>query len=711
MDKFFNPGSMVIFGVTDKKRSIPRYILENTLRWGYNGRIYGVTPGHGGNSVKGVPVFDSMEDLPEVPDLAVLLIPAGMVPAVLEKCGKLGIKRAAILSGGFNESGESGASLAEEIQKIADRYGIRFLGPNGLTVADAGSGVCLPFIPHVKMKKGGFSFLSQSGGFLLVLWNQMHDENMGMSKFVSIGNKLNVDESDLLEYMGSDPETEVIGLYLESIKNGEKLIEVARKIDKPIIAIKGNRSEAGSRTAMSHTASMSNDDDIVNAAFESAGIIRVDDIQDLITAAGAFRLPPMRGNRLMVMTPGGGSAVMMADIAEKYGFEFADPGKEFYESLNQYTNAGSIIKFSNPLDMGDIYNIHVYPEIIGSALRNSNVDGAVYGHAWPLLPEDDDSIFKTMFHSDISRETIDMIESVGKPLAVSMSATSNTLTKMKHNLPYPVYGRAEDGIRALRIQSDYYANRERRSRTVSEPEGFSFVEISASLKGKEGDTGEDMLESIKGAGIRSPESTVVKNTDEAVKAAAEIGFPVVMKLVSPDVLHKSDAGGVVTGIESESDMKKAYNSIIEGVNKYNPEARIEGVRVSAMASEGHDMFVGGMRDESFGPVVAFGYGGVYTEIFEDIERIICPATEDEIIKKMEKLKSFKILQGARGGIKGDIKAFVDVIRRVSWLMKSFPQISELDLNPVRVMPEGKGAIALDARAYISPEKDSSFSSE
>ncbi len=702
MEKFFNPQSMVIFGISEKKKSIPGYILQNTKRWGYQGKIYGVMPGSGGTTVDGVDVYDSITDLPEVPELAVMLIPAKFVSHAMRECGKFGIRRVAVLAGGFNESGESGENLAEEVMAIAGEYNIRFIGPNGLAVADASSGVCLPFIPHRKMKKGGFSFISQSGGFLLVLWNLMNDENIGMAKFVSIGNKLDVDESDILEYFGNDPETEVIGLYLESIQNGERLVEVARKIDKPIIALKANRSEAGGRAAMSHTASMSNNDDIVDAALERAGIIRVDYVHDLISAVRIFKLPPMRGNRLMVMTPGGGSAVMMADIAEKYGFEFADPGTQFYEGLHKHTNAGGIIKFSNPLDMGDIYNIHAYPEIIGEALSRESVDGAIYGHARPLFPDEDDSIFKEMFYTDISKEIISEMEAAGKPLGVSMSASADAMRKMKRGLPYPIYDRAEDAIAALRIQADFYARQEKKKSGEDFSNDFDFSEIALKLRGLKGDVGEEVLDAFRSSGIAAASSIVAADEDAAVRGAEGIGYPVVMKVASPDVLHKSDAGAVVMNVKNGGEVRAAFRSIINNVLAYRSDARIDGIRISEMAAEGRDMFVGALRDASFGPVVVFGYGGIYTEVFHDVAMALCPAPAEEIKEKIEKLKCNAILKGARGNPPADVDALVGIIERVSHLMKALPEIHELDLNPVRVFAMGKGAMALDSRMRLVP---------
>jgi len=705
MDKFFNPKSIVIFGLSEKKDNIPGYILKNTLRWGYKGKIFGVTPGITTDSIGGVSVFQTIQELPVVPDLAVMLIPAKFVATAMEECGKFGINRVAVLAGGFNESGESGNTRAEEIVKIADRYNIRFMGPNGLTVANAHSGICLPFLPHKKMKKGGFSLISQSGGLFFILWNLMNDHNLGMAKFASIGNKLNIDEADLLEYLGNDPETEVIGLYLENVKDGKRLLNVAEKINKPIIALKSNRSKAGARAAMSHTASMSNNDEIIDSAFEKAGIIRVEHIHDLISVVKAFGLPPMRGNRVMVMTPGGGSAVMMADLCEKNGFEFSDLGKEFYDKLKGYTNAGDIINFSNPLDMGDIYNITVYPKIFHAVLNNENVDAVIYGHARPLFPEKETSIFKKMFHTDISKEITGAMLSAGKPVAVSFSASAPTLFKIRQSIDYPIYERAEAVIVALRKQSDFYARQAKKKDVgIIDVNNFDREVVSSSIKNFEGNIGEEFLDTISTIGIQVPLSKVAKTEEEAIKSAKSIGYPVVLKVVSKEILHKSDAGGVITGIANEEELRQSYKKINSDVHKFKRNATIEGIRVSQMAEPGVDMFVGAMRDESFGPVVVFGYGGIYTEIFKDINRVLCPASFAEIKDKLKKLKCYEILQGARGNFKYDIERFVDVVKRVADLMEMFPEIIELDLNPVRVFKDG--AIALDARAAIRIKDES-----
>ena len=537
----------------------------------------------------------------------------------------------------------------------------------------------------------------------LVLWTLLTDENVGMAKFVSIGNKLNVDEIDMLEYLGSDPDTKVIGMYLENISDGKRLIEAAEKINKPIIALKANTTEAGSRAAMSHTASMSNNDGITDTAFKKAGIIRIDHGHEFVTMAKVFNLPPMMGNRIMVMSPGGGSVVMMADLCEKYGFEFADPGEDFFRKLDDYTNAGGIIKFSNPLDMGDIYDATVYPKIFHDVLNNKNVDGAIFANARPMIPKKDNSVFKKLFYTDISNETIGAMLSSGKPLGVTFTVPATIGVKIKKDIDYPIFNRTEEMIKAFRIQADYYS---RQKNTTKEEvnNSLNHDKISTWIEKRNGNIGEEMLDLIDIAGIKTADSYIAINEKEALTWAHKAGYPVAMKIASPDILHKSDAGGVILNIENDEDLIEAFYKINNNIANYNADAVIEGIRIMKMAQEGHDMFIGAMRDDSFGPVVVFGYGGIYTEVFKDIDQIMCPSSKSEIKEKLENLKCYKILKGIRGNSEADIEAYIDIIEKISHLMNKHPQIIELDLNPVRVFTKGEGVIALDARAKIEWEK-------
>ncbi len=697
MEKIFYPESLVIIGLSPKPNNIPRMILENLLRWGYRGRIFGTNPKADASHVDGIRMYKNIEDLPEVPDLAVCLIPAKFVPDYVEVCGKFGIKRMAIPSGGFSEYGEEGKKLSEKLLQNARAYGIRFVGPNGIMVANTTNGLCLPFVPLYRPPKGGLSIITQSGGVGLMMWNLLMDEHIGMAKFASIGNKLDLDEVDFLEYLGNDPETEIVCMYLESVVRGRALVDAAKKINKPVVIYKSNTTMAGKKAAMSHTDALSNDEDIIDSAFEEAGIIRIRNYNDFMAVAKAFQLPPMKGNRIMVMSPAGGFSVIGADLCEKAGFDFANPGEDFYQGLQGFANAG-VIKFSNPLDMGDIYDPQMVAHVVVSVMHNENVDGAIIISQRPKMPEGD-NVFYGMFLSDLSKETYGAILSSGKPLGICLYGLSAYMHQVKQNVNFPIFNNPEEMVRALAFQRDYYARREIIN-TLGTQEKFEDNQVAQWIASHPGIIGEDALELLSLCGIPSAKSTVVHSEKEAATCAAQIGFPVVMKVVSPDAIHKTEAGGVLIGIDSTDAAEKGFLAIRENLHSYKKDARFEGVRIQKMAGDGYDMFIGGKFDRSFGPVVLFGFGGIFVEIFEDVACMLCPAHEDDVRKKLMRLKSFKMLKGARGKVAADVDAFVQSIVRVSKLLAAFPQIQELDINPFRLLADGSGAISLDARMRV-----------
>ncbi len=698
MDKLFNPQSLAIIGLSSKPNNIPKLVLENLIRWGYKGRILGVNPRSDDHDVNGIRMFKNVSDLPIVPDLVFSLVPSKLIPDLVEECGKKGTRWMAIPSGGFNELSEEGRKLADQLLEKAHKYGIRFVGPNGLTVANTANGLCLPFIPSYPPPKGGLSVIVQSGGVGIMLWNFMTDENIGMAKFASIGNKLNLDEVDFLEYFGRDPETKIIGMYLESIPRGKELLAAAEKINKPIIILKSNTTTAGRKAAMSHTAALSNDDEIIDAAFERAGIIRIAHFNEFISVAKAFDLPPMRGNRLMMMSPAGGITVMMADLCEKIGFRFADPGKDFYEGLKGFSNAG-VINFTNPLDMGDIYDPHLYAKIFYEVMHNDNIDGAVFVSQWPNMPRGEDVFYK-MFHTDLSKEATGTMLSSGKPLGACIFGLSTTTSAMKKNINFPIFDGFEEMMIALKKQCDYHMKKQQKPGEFQLPDRINETASGKWIKDHTGDTGEEALELLSTFAIPVAESDVAKDAAAAGTLAKKIGYPVVMKVISPDALHKSEAGGVLVGLGDDDAVKNGFSTIQKNLGAYKKDARFKGVRIMKMAGEGYDMFIGGKHDASFGPVVFFGYGGIYIEVFKDVKLLLCPAGRDEIMEKVRQLKSYHILKGARGKQGGDVDAFVDMILRVSHLLAKYPQIKELDANPVRILGDGTGAITLDARIRI-----------
>jgi acetyltransferase len=643
-------------------------------------------------------MYHDVRELPEVPDVAVALLPARFIPDVVRACGEHGVRRMAIPSGGFNEARGDGKRLADDLLGAAREYGIRFVGPNGLTIANTANGLCLPFTPLYRPPRGGMSVITQSGGLGLSLWNLIADEHLGLAKFASIGNKLDLDEVDFLNYFARDPDTEVICLYVESLSNGTALVEAAAACDKPVILYKANTTGAGSKAAMSHTAALQNDEDVIDTALERAGVIRIGTFCDFVSVTKAFRLPPMRGNRIMAMSPAGGFSVVMADLCATAGFAFADPGREFYEEVATYGNAG-IIDVSNPLDMGDMYDPKATADIFHAALHNENVDGAVYVNQWPRMPVGND-IFSKMFHTDLSQETTGAIRSADKPLGVCLFGPSKTITKIKSNLSIPIFDTPEEMIRALKLQQQFHEKKRAGAFTPSRPDGIERQQAAAWLDDHAGNRGEEVLELLAAYGVRATASRIATDDDGAVLAARQIGYPVAMKIVSPDLLHKSEAGGVRLGIGSDEEVRAAFAELAANLSAFNTSARFAGIRVTAMAGPGHDMFVGGTHDDSFGPVVVFGYGGIYIEVFNDTQRALCPTSHAEVAAKLKTLKSYRILAGTRGRTAVDSAAYVDLIVRVACLLADFPEIRELDLNPVRILEDGSGVLALDARARV-----------
>ncbi len=698
MEKIFCPQSIAIIGLSAKTNNIPKLVLENLLRWGYRGRIFGVNPKSDALNVSGIKIYKEIEDLPEVPDLAVCLIPARLVPESVERCGKFGITRMAVLSGGFSEFGEEGKKLSDLLLSTARKHNIRFVGPNALATANTANGLCLPFIPIHPPMRGGMSIITQSGGVGIMLWNLLADENVGMAKFVSIGNKLDLDETDFLEYLGQDPETTIVCMYLESMSSGSRLIQVAKKVRKPIVVYKSNTTSAGGRAALSHTASLSSDEDIIDAAFEEAGIIRIHNYGDLVAVAKIFELPPMRGNRVMVMSPAGGFAVIGADLCEKAGFEFADPGQEFYESLNKFTNAG-VIRFSNPLDMGDIYDPHMAAHVIYEVMHNDNVDGALYVGQKPKMPEGE-NVFRDMFLTDLSKETYGAILSSGKPLGVCLYGLAGYLHRVKEHSNYPIFNNPEEMVRALSFQKNWHGRRRIGQEALSGNSYFNREDLQKWIDSHGEVIGEDSLQLLSMSGVPAAVSGVARNEKEAVALAKETGYPVVMKVVSPDALHKTDAGGVVLGIRDDDEARRCFSQIRRNLEEYKKGARFEGVRVQKMAGEGYDMFIGGKFDRSFGPAIVFGFGGIYVEVFKDVLTCLCPADARLVRKKIESLKSYAILRGARGMKAADIDGYVDAIVRASWILAEFPEIKEMDINPLRLLKDGSGVSTLDARMVV-----------
>ncbi len=696
MDKFFNPKSVAVFGVSESPKNMAKNIVENLLEFGFKGIIYQI--GRHPGAFFSRKIYTSINEIDDPIDLAIILTPASTVPKIMEECGKKGIKHIVIESAGFNEYGEEGALLAKSIIKIADKYGIRFIGPNCIGTIGLGSGLASPFV-FIKniFKLGGVSIISQSGGVGFSYLTMLASEEIGVSKFASIGNKLNVDENDLLEYLISDDETDIICMYLEGIKNGRRLMEIAQHSKKPILIQKANIGTFASSIAKSHTASLSSDNSVVSSAFKQSGIIRIADRETLINALKSLQLPEMRGNRLAILSRTGGHATIAADVSEIEGFELSSLSRSFLSSIEKHFRA-NVIKLTNPLDLGDLFDFDVYLQIIEKTLKQKNVDGVVFMQEY--ISETEGQQTRTLL-----KKVSKLSKKYDKPVGVCVATDADEFHKISKEVDFPIFEVPSAVIRALAISRDYYNGEKRAHRSIkssgpvsNKKEAAKIIQSCKKLKRdpliKEG------MDIFSAYGIPVVKTAWVKNEVEAVKAAKKVGYPVAMKIVSREISHKTDFGGVKINIKNESHLIEEYREMMRTVKKKAPKAKIEGVVIQPMLKKGWEMILGAKQDPTFGPVVLAGLGGIFVEVFKDSAIRVAPFDKEEVGKMLSELKGYKILEGIRGQKPFDIASIEDTIIKLQRLIVDFPEIKEIDINPFYALNKGMGGFALDARIIL-----------
>jgi len=696
MQGIFSPRSVAVVGVSAKPDNLGRNIMLNLIDFGFDGIVYPVGPSGGAITTRRI--YRSVTDIPDHVDMAVILVPARFVPQVMEDCGQKGVKRAVIETAGFREYSDEGKKIEDEVVAIAKKYGIRFIGPNCIGVINMENGFCVPF-PRLTpfIRKGEVSIISQSGGVGLSIMNHMAAEGIGLNKFASVGNMLNVDAEDLLEYYIEDEGTKTIFIYLEGIRDGRRLMELAKRSPKPILVMKSNIGKLGQSVAASHTASLSSDDRVVDTAFRQCGITRVHDVTTLSHYMKTLRLPPLKNKRLAIISRSGGHAIVAADACETVGFELAEFPESFIQEIEKHFRA-SVIKLTNPLDLGDLFDLDVYYHIVEQTLSQQNVDGVAFLHTSVASTEHGPT-------KELMTRLDALSKQFNKPVAVYVSANAAEVTDLRRNLDFPIFTHIVEMFRALKLDFEHSqmmagvaSEGESPALVGKKPDVQRLIEMAANEN-------RDLLlneamDVLECYGIPTVRGLAASTAEDAVKAADSVGYPVAMKVISEHISHKSDVGGVQLNLRDQDGVLEAFEDMYSRIRKAFPDAKLGGVMVQPMAIGGRELILGGRQDKQFGPVILVGLGGIFVEIFEQASMRIAPVSRNEAVTMIEELNGSQILMGARGQKRFDIDVIADAIVHLSQLLTDFPQIKELYINPLRIFHEGEGCLALDARIIL-----------
>jgi len=679
MQKLFFPESIVVFGVSPVESNLAKYIVMNLINFGYTGKIHCV--GRDDGEVFGKKIHKSLDEIGCVPDLAIFLIPAKGVPDGFAACGNKGIRRCVVQCGGFSEFASEKSTLETELVSIAERNGIRFVGPNCVGILNLENGMVLPFVPLYpqKVKKGNVSVLAQSGGVVMDFTRLFELENIGFSKMVSMGNKLNVNETDLLEYLVDDPATKTIILHLESVSNGAKLLDTAARTSKPIIVVKANNSPAGREIAQFHTSALAGDDEIASAAFRQAGIHRLANLQEVMEFVKVLSLPPQKGPNLAFLCRSGGQAVIVADAAHKYGFERARLTPDFYSLVRKECRAG-VIRSTNPLDLGDVFDINAYVKILESAISQDSVDGVVFYQTYLGSFEQEDTKKLITSCREISWK-------YGKPVLFFMVPDKENWFSFKELTDSPLFTEPDIVMKVLALSLQHQKRTERPA-----PVEIRFADRPRAFQGGSPRPlgAASVFKLLKQYGLPVIPYAVVDNKLDCLDAAQRIGYPVALKMGAAEVLHKTEQKGVVLNIGSPSRLKKEFTAMLK--RQGGGELVLQ-----KMSSAGNELIIGGKRDREFGPVVVFGLGGILVELLKDVSMRVAPVSEDQAADMIQEIKGSRLLEGFRGRPPADVEALADYIRKVSLLICEHPEIRSIDINPLMMFEKGRGGFIVDAK--------------
>jgi acyl-CoA synthetase (NDP forming) len=664
LSPLFRPSRIAVIGASSNPDKMGFQIFRNIKEAGYAGEIVPVNPK--GEVILGVPSIKSAADLPEGTDLAVVIIPAKLVPGTMRELGARKVKSAIVITGGFAESGEPGATLQAEMAKAAQEAGIRVVGPNCQGVNYPYHGVCASW-PLIT-RRGEIAIVSQSGTVGAALIDWASEERLGFSAFVSMGNRSDVDEADLIAFFAEDPHTKVIALYIEGVKDAPKFLSAVRACPKPIVIFKAGRTERGRKAAESHTRSLAGRDEIYDAVFRQNGVHRADTLEELYDFAKALAyVPPPKGPRMLIVTSSGGSAIIATDVAEEEGLRVTPLSTELSGKLREILPSHCIV--GNPLDLTGDTDAARYRNVLDAAEGEFDAVMTIFGDPIPGASE------------VIRPGRCELVAYLG---GADVERAERFLFHEKKIAVFPTPERAVKALAChVRFHRDLFPLSMEGAGHGQETSGTAM-------------TPADSMELLSRAGFPLTRFRRAGTEDEAVAAARGIGFPVAVKMNSPDVTHKSDAGGVFLGVADDAGVRAAFRAIRAAEGRLG--ARAGGALVCAMAPGGHEVIVGVTKDPQFGHAVMFGLGGIFVEVMKDVSFRVTPLSEEDAVGMIRGIRGYKALTGLRGKPAGDIDALRGLLLQLSAFLASHPEIEEMDLNPVIV--HERGLSIADARVVV-----------
>jgi acetyl coenzyme A synthetase (ADP forming)-like protein len=691
---FFRPRGVVVIGASTSPEKLGYGVARNLIASGYQGAIHFVSQKSG--TLFDRPLYTNLSDVPDPVDLAILIVSTQVTPQTIEDCGKRGIKAAIIVSSGFREVGAEGAALEKQCVEVARKYGVRLLGPNCIGTLDTHLPLDTTFLQPPMPAQGGIGFISHSGAFCAAVIDWARGQGFGFSQIVSLGNQADVNETDVLPMLAADEHTRVIVLYMESVSDGVIFVQAASEVTKhkPIIALKVGRFEAGQKAAASHTGALAASDTAFEAAFAKAGVLRADTTEQMFDWARALENSPLpRGKKMAILTNAGGPGVIAADSLETNGLVMAQLTESTLKELSAILPSSASVR--NPVDMLASASPDAYAACLKILLQDENVDGVML-----ILPP------PPMFKAEAVAEKIvevisaqaavlgggDAASSNGKPVVIALMGSTlveeaNKVFQRALVPTYPFPERAASALGALARRAEHLTTE---TTKVTETQKRISVDSVSSVVNLE--------KLLTTYGIQTSPIKLALDENEAVAIANELGFPVVMKIASPDISHKSDVGGVMLNITDTTSLQSGYAAMIEQVSKSMPNARIEGIHIQRQISNGQEVIIGAVRDAQFGMLMMFGSGGVEVEGLRDVAFALAPLSQAEAREMIRKTWAGRKLKGFRNIPAADEESAVDVLIKLSRLAFEHSEIQEIEINPLRVLT--RGAVAIDVRRKI-----------